>query len=127
TSATGLAAARWTLWAAANTANTATATAAGLASPTITFSTTTGTAVSAVRMSGNIFIVDSTATITPGVTAFDAQGNAVTNAGISLVARAATIVSISGATVTGARAGQTFLIATSTDNPNATDSALVIV
>jgi hypothetical protein len=127
TSANGLAAARWTLGAAPQTLNTATATLAGLASPTVTFSTTTGTAVSAVRMSAKLFVVDSLATITPGVTALDAQGNAITNAAITLVARSPTAVIISGATVTGAHPGQTFLVATSTDNPNAMDSALVVV
>lgn len=127
TSANGLAAARWTLGAAPQTLNTATATLAGLASPTVTFSTTTGTAVSAVRMSAKLFVIDSLATITPGVTAFDAQGIAIANAGITLAARLPTALTISGATVTGAHAGQTFLVATSTDNPNAMDSALVVV
>jgi hypothetical protein len=102
-----------------------------LASSTVTFSTTTAagtsSAVSAVRMSAKMFVVDSLATITPGVTAVDAQGNAVAGAAITLVARSATTVTISGATVTGAHAGQTFLVAASTDNPNAMDSALVVV
>jgi hypothetical protein len=127
TAANGVAAARWTMGSAAQTLNTATATRAGLASPTVTFSTTTGTPVSAVRMSAKLFVIDSLATITPGVTAFDAQGVAIANAGITFAARAPTIVTISGATITGARTGQTVLVATSTDNPNATDSALVVV
>ena len=126
TGANGLAAARWTLGTAATTPNTATATCVGLASPTVTFSTTTGTDVSAVKMSAKLYVVDSLASITPGVTVFDVQGNAVANAGVTLVARAA-IVTISGSTVTGAHAGQTFLVATSIDNPNAADSALVVV
>lgn len=131
TGANGQAAARWTLGTSPNTPNVAIATRAGLASSTVTFSTTTaaGTSstVSAVRMSAKMFVVDSLATITPGVTAVDAQGNAVAGAAVTLVARSATTVTISGGTVTGAHAGQTFLVATSTDNPNAMDSALVVV
>ena len=131
TGANGQAAARWTLGTSPNTPNVAIATRAGLASPTVTFSTTTAagtsSAVSAVRMSAKMFVVDSLATITPGVTAVDAQGNAVAGAAITLVARSATTVTISGGTVTGAHPGQTFLVATSTDNPNAMDSALVVV
>jgi hypothetical protein len=127
TGANGLAAARWTVGTAAFTPNSATATLTGLASPTVTFNTATGTAITAVKMSAKLFVVDSLASITPGVTVLDDQGNAVANAGVTLVARAASIVTISGSTVTGAHAGQTFLVATSTDNPNAADSALVVV
>jgi adhesin/invasin len=131
TGANGQAAARWTLGTSPNTPNVAIATRAGLASPTVTFSTTTAagtsSSVSAVKMSGRLFVVDSLATVTPGVTVFDAQGNAIANAGFTLVARSPTTVTISGGAVTGAHAGQTFVVATSTDNPNAMDSALVVV
>ena len=126
TGANGQAAARWIIGATAGAVNSATATAAGVATP-VTFTTTSGLAVNAVQFAARIFIVDSLATITPGVTALDAQGNALAGAGISLVARSTTTVGTSGATVTGARPGQTFLVATSLDNPNAKDSALVIV
>jgi len=127
TNANGLALARWTVGIVATTANSATATRAGLAVPTVTFSTTTGTAVTKVVFSTKTVVVDSLAVITPAVSAIDPVGNAIANAAISLVTRAPSTAAASGATVTGARTGQTFLVATSTDNPNAKDSAVVVV
>ena len=124
--ANGQAAARWTIGTTPGTANSATATCAGLAS-TVTFSATSGLAVASVRFTARLFVMDSLATITPGVSAFDPQGNVIAGAGISLVVRSPAIATTSGSTVTAARTGQTFLVATSTDNANALDSALVVV
>jgi hypothetical protein len=127
TSADGRAAARWTLGSAPATANSATATRSGLAAPTVTFNTTTVTAVSSVRFESNLLIVDSLATITPTVTAFGPSGAPIAGVGITLTSRNTNAATTSGGNVTGVRPGQTFLIAASVDNPNATDSALVII
>jgi hypothetical protein len=126
TGANGLAAARWILGPDAKVANTATATCAGL-STTIGFSLTTGLAVSTVRLAARSFVVDSSATFTPGVSVIDVQGNPIPDAGVTLILRSTSTAMISGATVTGSKPGQTFLVATSVDNTALKDSALLIV
>jgi hypothetical protein len=126
TGANGQAAARWIVGSSPNTMNTATATLDGV-STTITFGLTSGLAVSVVRFSSREYVVDSTAAITPAVTTVDPQGNTLDGAGFTLSVRSAATATVSGGTVTGARTGQTFLIATSVDNPSAKDSALLIV
>jgi hypothetical protein len=88
---------------------------------------TTSSVVAVVRFASAVLVVDSAGTITPTVSARDANGAAVSGAGITLVTRNTGAATVSGATVSGVRPGQTFLIATSAENPNARDSALVLV
>jgi hypothetical protein len=126
TGANGQAAARWTLGTVAGETNTATATIAGVATQ-VTFSTVTRIPVTTVRFAASTFVVDSSGTITPGVSAFDPQGSAITGATITIVARSANAVAISGATVTGSHPGESIIVATSADNPAVKDSALVVV
>lgn len=127
TLADGRAAAQWTIGPTVGALNTATATRAGIASPTVTFTTTGANPVSAVRFASRILIVDSSGTLTPVVGVFDQNGNAIAGSTVSLTARAPTIATAGTSSVTGVRTGQTFLIATSVDNPAVRDSALLIV
>jgi adhesin/invasin len=126
TLADGRAAARWTLGPDVDSTNIVVAARPDGSFP-VTFSTVATRAIASVRFAERFLIVDSLASITPAVTAFDQGGSAVNGASISLMARAASIATTTATTVTGARAGQTILVARATDNPAATDSALVIV
>lgn len=123
----GLASAEWRVGGAARTSNSASASSPGLAAPTVAFSTTTDGIVASLRMAAPMFSVDSLISTTPGVVALDADGIPVIHPRITLVARTPTTVSVSGSTVRGIHPGQTFLIATSVDAPQATDSALFVV
>jgi hypothetical protein len=102
------------------------ATASGVAA-SVSFTTQSRTPVSAVRFGSRLFVVDSSGTISPAVSAFDPQGNAIADAAITLTARSATTVSISGTSATGTHPGQTIIVATASDNSAAKDSALLIV
>jgi hypothetical protein len=126
TGANGQAAARWIVGDSSFVQNTATATCAGVATP-ITFGLTSGPPVSTVHFSSHEYVVDSSATITPPVAVIDPQGSPISGAGITLAIRSAPTATLSGATVTGAQPGQTFIVASSTDDPTAKDSAVLIV
>jgi len=128
TGVNGQAAARWTLGTVAGT-QTATATLAGFASPTITWTLTSAvpTVTSIGFASSHVLVVDSAGTLQLTVVAKDTNGNTIAGAGVSYVSRATTVtVSVSGL-VTGVRTGQAFVVATSTTAANARDSVLVVV
>lgn len=126
TLADGRAAARWTLGPAFDVANTATA-ATQDGSRSVTFSTVSTRAVTAVRIADKVIVVDSTGTTTPTIVVTDQTGATVPGAPISLATRNPAVASAGASSVTGSRTGQTFLVATSVDNQAARDSALVIV
>ncbi len=126
TLADGRAAARWTLGPSFDVSNTATA-ATQEGSRSVTFSTVSTRAITAVRIAEHVIVVDSTGTTTPSIIATDPSGATVPGAAISLSTRNPVVASAGANSVTGSRTGQTFLIATSVDNQAARDSALVIV
>ena len=121
----GRAVSRWTLGPDVGATNTATASRPD-GSLAVTFSTTATKAVAAVRFAQHVFLVDSGSNMTPAVTAFDASGTAMPGAGVTLTARNTTVAS-AGASLTGLKSGQTFVVASSVDNASAVDSAILIV
>ena len=121
----GIAEVRWTIGPAVGALNTATASTTGV-SQSIAFNTVGRLAVWGARFSSSTFVVDSSASATIAVTALDAQGNPIANTTIPLTVRT-TAAAPSGASVTGLRPGQSFVVGTPQDNPSAKDSAIVIV
>ncbi|HEX3865378.1 MAG TPA: Ig-like domain-containing protein, partial [Gemmatimonadaceae bacterium] len=128
TGADGFAAARWTLGSFANTRNTATATRAGFATPTITFSTTTSVAVvaSLTIVGPRVVVLDSGATLKLDAVASDAGGTAVSGAMLTVQSRSPAVIAASGS-ITGAERGSTFVVVASQQTPSAKDSVFVTV
>jgi hypothetical protein len=93
----------------------------------VTFAITTGTSVTKLSFASSTMVVDSGADSTPVVSATDVNGDVVAAAPVELTVRNTAVASVSGGVVSGLRAGQTFLVATSPDNPAATDSTLLVV
>jgi hypothetical protein len=71
-------------------------------------------------------VVDSGSNITPSIVVLDAKGSTIPDAPISIVARNLSVAN-GGATVTGSRSGQTFVVATSLDDQSVRDSAMLLV
>jgi hypothetical protein len=128
TGADGRAAARWTIGPVTGVVNTVTATRAGFASPTITWTLTSAApSVTSIGFtSRHVLAVDSAGTLQLTVVSKDANGNTIAGAGVSYVSRG-TAVTVSGpGVVTGVRTGQAFVVATSTVG-FASDSVLMVV
>lgn len=121
----GRAAARWTIGPELGATNTAKATENN-ASLSVAFSTVATNAVSAVRFADHVLVVDSGSNITPSIVVLDAKGSTIPDAPISIVARNLSVAN-GGATVTGSRSGQTFVVATSLDDQSVRDSAMLLV
>jgi hypothetical protein len=124
----GLAAARWTVGAAANTLNAATATRAGLATSPVTFNvTTTQALVASVVVAGaRLVVLDSGTSMAVALVARDVAGDSLAGVLFALTSRSPAIT-VSNGSVTGALRGTTFVVGSSVQTPNARDSILVTV
>jgi hypothetical protein len=126
TLADGRAAARWTLGGEVDVENRVIASRPD-GSLAVAFSSLSTRPISALRFAEHVLVVDSAQTLTPSITLLDASGVPVPGASASFNTRNVAIATAGSGTVTGSKSGQTFVIATSSDNPNASDSAIVLV
>jgi hypothetical protein len=126
TLADGRAAARWTVGPDVEVQNTATA-ALSNGSLAVQFSLLSTRPIAAVRFTEHVLVVDSGQTINPAISLVDSTGGSVSGASAALTTRDVLVATAGSGSVTGSKSGQTFLIATSVDNQNARDSAVVLV
>jgi hypothetical protein len=124
----GMAAARWTVGAAVNVLNSATATRAGLATSPVAFDvTTTQALVAAVAIAGaRVVVLDSGASMPVALVARDAGGDTLVGTPFTLVSRSPA-ATVANGIVTGALRGTTFVVGSSVQTPSAHDSILVTV
>jgi hypothetical protein len=126
TLADGRAAAQWTLGNLLDVQNLASAALPDGSLP-VAFSTLSTRPVAAVRFVEHVLVVDSAQTIMPAIALLDVAGNNVPGATVSLATRNVNVATAGSGTATGSKSGQTFLVATSTDNSVLRDSAVLIV
>ena len=125
TLADGRAATRWTLGPDVGAGNTATASRPD-GSLQVIFSTLTTNPVAAVRFAEHVIVVDSGSSVSPVIRVLDFGGGNIAGAGVSLASRNL-VIATAASSFTGARPGQTFVVATALDNPEARDSAMLVV
>jgi hypothetical protein len=126
TLADGRAAARWTVGPDVEVQNTATA-ALSNGSLSVPFSLLSTRPIAAVRFAEHVLVVDSGQTINPAISLMDSTGSGVAGATAAFTTRDLGVATAGSGSVTGSKSGQTFLVATSVDNQNARDSAVVLV
>ena len=125
TNASGVAETRWTTGRSAGS-NTVTASAPGVGS--VTFTVTTLPSVASLSVSPRVPIVDVGSTLTLATVVRDGAGNANSSASVSYASRDAAVAAVSAAgVVSGVKAGQTIIVARSSENESIADSVLVVV
>lgn len=125
TLADGRAAARWTIGATIDAVNSVTVTKSG-ADPVV-FTTIASRPVFGIRFPATAIVVDSAAARQPNAVGLDQNGTPIPGASFSYVTRNQFVATVLGDGINGFRSGNTFVVASSTDNPGVVDSARLIV